>query len=72
MQFMCMPNRIPQFLGAGPGDKLEMLDRDIIMRTCDESGRLLMPDVPVKATPIQVLNMAFSGVSTILASITRV
>ena len=46
--------------GVGPGDKLELLDPDIIMPTCNQDGKLLMADLPAKATPVQILNMAFS------------
>jgi len=47
--------------GVGPGDRHEYLDSDIIRPTCDQDGKLLMADVPVKAAPIQILNMAFSN-----------
>lgn len=41
--------------------RYEYLDSDIILPTCDQDGKLLMADVPVKAAPIQILNMAFSN-----------
>ena len=37
-------------LGAGPvgiGDRIGRTDRDIVMRTCDDAGRLLRPDRPI-------------------------
>ena len=47
--------------GVGPGDKIDLLNETIIMRTCRSDGRLLLPDWPALATPIQMLRMAFSG-----------
>ncbi|MEM8618906.1 MAG: hypothetical protein AAGF73_04210 [Actinomycetota bacterium] len=37
-------------LGAGPvgiGDRIGCTDREIVMRTCDDAGRLLRPDRPI-------------------------
>lgn len=47
--------------GVGPGDRVDLLDADVIMATCASDGRLLLPDMPVKAAPLQMLRMAFSG-----------
>ena len=44
----------------GPGDGVDFLNEDVIMATCRQDGRLLVPDVPAKAAPIQMLKMAFS------------
>ena len=47
--------------GVGPGDGVDFLNETVIMRTCREDGRLLVPDFPALAAPIQMLKMAFSG-----------
>ena len=44
----------------GPGDGVDFLNEDVIMATCRQDGRLLVPDWPAKAAPIQMLKMAFS------------
>ena len=44
----------------GPGDGVDFLNEKLIMRTCRQDGRLLVPDWPARATPIQMLKMAFS------------
>lgn len=47
--------------GVGPGDRIDNVDYDVVMRTCRQDGRLLVPDKPALAAPIQMLHMAFSG-----------
>ena len=45
----------------GPGDRVDLLQHEIISATCRQDGRLLLPDLPAKAAPIQLLQMAFAN-----------
>ena len=47
--------------GVGPSDKFDAMNKTIIMSTCNENGDLLLPDFPAKASPVQLIKMAFSN-----------
>ena len=44
--------------GVGFGDKLEMIDEQLIRSTCRADGRLLKISKPLGATPLQLRYMA--------------
>ncbi len=47
--------------GVGPGDRIDKVDKDIVMSTCRKDGTLLHPDMPARSSPLQILRMAFAG-----------
>lgn len=47
--------------GVGPGDRLDLIDQEVVMATSRKDGRLLLPDLVARAAPIQILEMAFSN-----------
>ena len=46
--------------GVGPSDRIGNLNKTLIMRTCRIDGKLLVPDVPIRATSAQLMMAAFS------------
>lgn len=47
--------------GVGFSDDVDNVDVDVISRTCREDGRILTVDLPARAAPVQILEMAFGG-----------
>ena len=46
--------------GVGVGDSLDQLDTSLVLSTCRADGRLLLPERPLTATPLQLQRMAAS------------
>ena len=46
---------------VSPSDKIGLINRTLVMRTCTEDGTLLQPDVPARALDAQVARLAFGA-----------
>ena len=46
---------------VGPGDKIDEVDVNLIMKSCRSDGKLLKPDKPVTAIDLQIAAMAFTA-----------
>ncbi|TRY70847.1 hypothetical protein TCAL_01214 [Tigriopus californicus] len=47
--------------GVGFGDRMDAIDESVLAKTCREDGKILTVDEPALAAPVQLLEMAFSG-----------
>ena len=46
---------------VSPSDKIGLINRTLVMRTCTEDGTLLQPDAPIRAIDAQMARLAFGA-----------